>query len=608
MSIRALLLAALLSVPLNRSDTVPIRGFTAASAGTEREWERKFAAVPQPDSLCEYLRYLSARPHHLGSARDSANAAWILDRFRAGADARIETFHVLFPTPRERVVELVAPEAFRRPPAGARRSRKTRPPRQQAEQLPTYNAYSPDGDVTAPLVFVNYGVPEDYAAARAARHLGQGRDRDRQVRPLVARHQAQGGGRARRGRLPHLLRPARRRLSRGRRLSRRPVPPAGRRAARQRAGHAALSPATRSRPASAPRRRQAARPRRGADAADDPGAAALLRPTRSRCSPRSAAGRRRRAGPAGCPITYHVGPGPARVHLKLRFDWRLVPAYDVIARSPARTGPDEWVVRGNHHDAWVNGAEDPISGAVGAARGGPRLRRAAQAGLAAAAHDRARAWDGEEQMLLGSTEWGETHADELRAKRGGLPQHRRQRPRPARRRAARPRSRGCVSRGGARRHRSRDRDVGVEALASRRGRRGARRRWPEGGARARRPAASTPWAPAPTTPSSITTSASRRSTSASAAKTTAGSTTRSTTASTGTPPSATPRSSTAGAGADRRARDHAPRERRRAALRVRPAVRPGGREPEGGAGPAYGRCGIRSRSRTASLTRAPSWR
>ncbi|HVE26647.1 MAG TPA: hypothetical protein VNC22_14660, partial [Sporichthya sp.] len=163
MAVRALLLTALLLAPLHRSDTAPIRGFTAAAARSEREWERQFAAVPEPDSLREYLRYLSARPHHLSSLRDSANAAWILQRVRGwGLDARIETFQVLFPTPRERVVELVAPghfaAALREPAVKADPSTA-----QQAEQLPTYSAYSPDGDVTAPLVFVNYGVPEDYA-------------------------------------------------------------------------------------------------------------------------------------------------------------------------------------------------------------------------------------------------------------------------------------------------------------------------------------------------------------------------------------------------------------------------------------------------------------
>ena len=159
----AALLGASLLVPHPvPPDTAPIRGFTAEAARAQRGWETKFQALPDPDSLREYMRVLAARPHHLGSARDSANAAWILDRFRSwGLDAHIETFHVLFPTPRERVVELVGPRRFRaRLQEPALKEDPTSA--QQAEQLPTYNAYSPDGDVTAPLVYVNYGIPEDY--------------------------------------------------------------------------------------------------------------------------------------------------------------------------------------------------------------------------------------------------------------------------------------------------------------------------------------------------------------------------------------------------------------------------------------------------------------
>src|SRR5436189_3002400 len=139
-----------------------LRGYSADAAKAQREWETKFRAIPSPDSLREYMRHLSARPHHVGSPYDKDNADWILAKFKSfGLDARIETFDVLFPTPKERVVELVAPTTFR--------ARLQEPPvpgdptsSQQAEQLPTYNAYSIDGDVTAPLVYVNYGVPADY--------------------------------------------------------------------------------------------------------------------------------------------------------------------------------------------------------------------------------------------------------------------------------------------------------------------------------------------------------------------------------------------------------------------------------------------------------------
>ena len=115
----------------------------------------------------------------------------------------------------------------------------------------------------------------------------------------------------------------------------------------------------------------------------------------------------------GLPITYHLGPGPAKVRLKVRFDWRLVPAYDVIARIPGRESPDEWVVRGNHHDAWVNGAEDPISGMVALLEEARAYGSLLKQGWRPRRTIVLAAWDGEEPMLLGSTEWAEAHGDEL---------------------------------------------------------------------------------------------------------------------------------------------------------------------------------------------------
>src|SRR5205809_6602927 len=136
-----------------------LRGFTTESAKAERDWETKFRAMPSPDSLRSYMRRLSARPHHVGSPYHRDNAEWILAKFKSfGLDAHIETFDVLFPTPLERAVELVARTTFvatlQEPTVG-----RAPTSAQQSEQLPTYNAYSIDGDVTAPLVYVNYGVP-----------------------------------------------------------------------------------------------------------------------------------------------------------------------------------------------------------------------------------------------------------------------------------------------------------------------------------------------------------------------------------------------------------------------------------------------------------------
>src|ERR1019366_9557696 len=140
----------------------PLLGFTAQSSAQEREWEQKFKAIPSPQLMRDYMQRLSARPHHVGSLYDKQNAEWILSQFQSwGWDAKIEQFDVLFPTPKFRLLEMTGPTLFT---AKLDEPALTIDPTsgQKAEQLPTYNAYSPDGDVTGPLVFVNYGLPADY--------------------------------------------------------------------------------------------------------------------------------------------------------------------------------------------------------------------------------------------------------------------------------------------------------------------------------------------------------------------------------------------------------------------------------------------------------------
>jgi N-acetylated-alpha-linked acidic dipeptidase len=149
-------------LPLQALDEAPLDGYSAQNSKNERSWESKFRALPEPDKLRAYMQRLSARPHHVGSPYDQDNAQWILARFKSwGLDAHIESFDVLFPTPKKRLVELIAPTHFvakMQEPAVAADPTSS----QQNEQLPTYNAYSIDGDISAPLVYVNYGLPEDY--------------------------------------------------------------------------------------------------------------------------------------------------------------------------------------------------------------------------------------------------------------------------------------------------------------------------------------------------------------------------------------------------------------------------------------------------------------
>jgi N-acetylated-alpha-linked acidic dipeptidase len=410
----ALLVATLVVTPrsLPPSDG-PIRGFLPAAVRAQRGWESKFQAIPQPDSLRAYMRVLSARPHHLGSARDSANASWLLERLTSwGLDARIETFQVLFPTPRERVVALVAPRRFtatlREPPL-----KEDPTSAQQAEQLPTYNAYSADGDVTAPLVFVNYGVPEDYArlerlgvSVKGAIVIAKYGRSWRGIKPkLAAEHGAVGcliysdpgddGYHAGDTYPEGPFRP-KEGVQRGSILDMPlyagdPLTP----------GVGATREARRLDRAKAPTLPTIpVQPLSWADAQP------LLAAIGGRPAPAAWTG--------GLPITYHVGPGPARVHLKLRFDWRLVSAYDVIARIPGSDRAGEWVVRGNHHDAWVNGAEDPVSGAIALLEEARAYGSLLKQGWRPRRTIVLAFWDGEEPMLLGSTEWGESHGEDLR--------------------------------------------------------------------------------------------------------------------------------------------------------------------------------------------------
>jgi len=409
------LLIAVTSVALTPlpADT-PLRGFFPQSIQAERDIEARFRAMPDPARMREMMRRLSARPHHVGSPYDKENAEWILDQFKSyGWDAHIENFDVLFPTPVERVVELVAPTTFKAalqetPVAGDPTSS------QQAEQLPSYNAYSIDGDVTGPLVFVNYGVPADYdelaqrgisvkGAIVIAKYGGSWRG----IKPKVAaEHGAIGcliysdpgdDGYAGGDVFPAgPMRPAQG-VQRGS-VADMPVFPGD----PLTPGVGATKNAKRLTVAEAPTiTKIPVLPISYGDAR--PLLAALGGPV----APSSWRG--------GLPITYRLGAGPARVHLRVKSDWSLKTLYDVIARLPGSTEPDQWVIRGNHHDAWVNGAEDPIAGLVAELEEARALGALYKQGWRPKRTIIYAAWDGEEPGLLGSTEWAETHADELKA-------------------------------------------------------------------------------------------------------------------------------------------------------------------------------------------------
>ena len=417
-SFRTIALPALLVLVLPaavRHDDPPLRGFTTASARVQREWEAKFRAIPEPSRMREAMRRLTLRPHHLGSPYGKENAEWLRAQFESyGFDATIERFDVLFPTPVTRLLELVAPTPFKaklEEPA----LREDPTSGQKSEQLPTYNAYSADGDVTAPLVYVNYGVPADYetldrmgvsvkGAIVIARYGGSWRG----IKPKVAyehgavgaliysdpRDDGFGAGET------YPAGPFRPRdgVQRGSVMDMPtfpgdPLTP----------DRGAVEGTTRLDRANAPTLMKIpVLPISYADA--EPLLAAITGPV----APPSWRG--------GLPITYRIGPGSARVHLKLAFDWSLKPLYNVIAKLRGSQYPDEWVVRGNHHDAWVNGAEDPISGLVAELEEARALGALVKQGWRPKRTIIYAAWDGEEPGLLGSTEWVEQHQDELRQK------------------------------------------------------------------------------------------------------------------------------------------------------------------------------------------------
>lgn len=397
----------------NIADDEPLFGFTAADSHTQRDWESKFRAIPDPKIMRDTMQRLSARPHHVGSPYDKQNAEWILSQFKSwGLDAQIETFDVLFPTPKERVVELVEPTRYT---AKLQEPAIPQDPtsNQQSEQLPTYNAYSIDGDVTAPLVYVNYGIPKDYeeldrlgVSVKGAIVIARYGNSWRGIKPKVAaEHGAVGciiysdprdDGYFEDDVFPNGPMRNENGVQRGSVLDA-PIYPG--------------DPLTPGVGAKGDVKRLAIK-----DAATIT-KIPVLPISYGDAKPLLAAITGPMAPPdfrGGLPIPYHVGPGRAKVHLKVQSNWDIKTIYDVVAKIPGAEAPDQWIVRGNHHDAWVNGAEDPISGQIALLEEARALSELLKQGWKPKRTIIYCAWDGEEPMLLGSTEWAEYHGDELK--------------------------------------------------------------------------------------------------------------------------------------------------------------------------------------------------
>lgn len=368
------------------------------------------------EEMVGWMKRLAADPSHVSSPASRGNAEWVRDQFRAwGWDARIETFQVLYPTPLSVSLDMVAPKPFsatltEAPVPGDASSARTR------DQLPAYVAFQGDGDVTAPLVYVNFGMPEDYRALErmgvsvkgkiVIARYGVGW---RGLKPKLAQdHGAvgciiysdpqqdgygtddvypKGGGR-----------PAQS-FQRGS-VADMPIYPGD-----------PLTPGVGATPKAKRLTREEAQtilkipvlPISYGDAQH------FLQALEGNVVPASFVG--------GLPITYHVGGTEAvKVHLAVKSEWSLKTIYDVVAVLKGSEQPDQWVLRGNHRDGWVFGASDPTSGHVSLMAEAKAIGAEARAGHRPKRTLVYLSWDAEEPMLLGSTEWAETHADELKAK------------------------------------------------------------------------------------------------------------------------------------------------------------------------------------------------
>jgi N-acetylated-alpha-linked acidic dipeptidase len=405
---------ALLASAATLAAQEPIRGFPQSDWASEHELEQKAIALPRASRQKAYLERMARVPHHAGSPASKAVAEYALGLFKEfGLEARIENFEALIPYPGTRSLEMTSPVKFRA--ALKEPSISQDPYSSNSTQLPSYNAYSGSGDVTAPLIYVNYGVPEDYEYLAK-----QGIDVKGKI--VIARY-----GRSWRGTKPKVA-----------------------------AEHGAVGCLIYSDPRDDgyyqgdvyPK--GALRPPDGVQRGSvmdmplyvgdplSPGWASEAGSKRLSLSeaktlmkipvmPISYADAtpllQHLAGPVApdnwrgaLGFTYHIGPGPATAHFKIDFDNSTRPLHDVIATIPGSAYPDQWVIYGNHHDGWVNGAHDPISGAASLLETARALSELRKQGWQPKRTIVLALWDGEEFGLLGSTEWAEKHQDELARK------------------------------------------------------------------------------------------------------------------------------------------------------------------------------------------------
>ena len=409
----SLLLATFLAWSQTR--TPVLSGFTETDARQQLSLEAKFDSYLSAADIDSAIRTMSANPHHVGSPGGAAVADYIYKKLKGwGYDAQIETFYVLFPTPKERLLEMTGPTPFKATLAEPA-LKEDATSGQTREQLPTYNCWSPDGDVTGDLVFVNYGIPDDYDRLERMGISVKGKiviakyGRSwRGIKPKVAQEHGAIGciiysdpkddGYYQGDVYPKGAFKNEYGVQRGSVMDM-PIYP----------GDPLTPNIGATKDAKRLDRNEVTTilkipvlPISYHDAAP------LLRALEGPVAPEDWRG--------ALPFTYHIGPGKARVHLRLAFNWDIKPINDVIAKLPGSQYPDEWVIRGNHHDGWVNGASDPITGQAAMLEEAKAVSELVKTGWRPKRTLVYCAWDGEEPGLMGSTEWVEYHAAELQQK------------------------------------------------------------------------------------------------------------------------------------------------------------------------------------------------
>jgi N-acetylated-alpha-linked acidic dipeptidase len=392
-----------------------LMGFTDAGTSKQLDWEKQFDVQLNGKEQDGWMQFLSSHPHHVGSPHDKANAEFIVSLFRSwGWETEIATYWPLFPTPKTRVLELLGSKPYKaklqEPTLDADKTSG-----QKSEQLPIYNAYSADGDVTAELVFVNRGVPADYEELERmgvdvkgkiviAKYGGSWRG----IKPKVAYEH---------GAIACIIYsdPADDGYAQGDSYPVGPFRPAG---GAQR-GSVMDMPVRPGDPLTPDYGATKDAKRLTLQEAETLMKIPVLPISYEDALPllQSLGGDVVPAAWRGAlPITYHLGPSKDKVHLKLEFNWDQKPLYNVIAKIPGSQLPDEWIIRGNHHDGWVNGAADPLSGMVAELSEAKAIGELVKKGYRPKRTLVYCAWDGEEPALLGSTEWAEDHQQELRQK------------------------------------------------------------------------------------------------------------------------------------------------------------------------------------------------